>query len=791
MKITYNWLRDYVDFAWPCAELVERLTLSGLEIEGMEDLAAQYRSVVVGRVLERRSHPNADRLSVCQVDLGDQVCAIVCGAPNVAAGQKVAVALPGASLPGGMEIKKNRIRGVESAGMICAADELGLGDDHTGILVLDDTLEPGRPFAAAVSLDDVVLDFEVTPNRPDCLSLWGIAREVRALTGAELEFPPCSVEESGSPAATSVSIDIDDPVGCPRYVGRIVRDVRVGPSSEWLQRRLQALGQRPINNVVDITNYVLMELGQPLHAFDLDKLADARIVVRRARAGEQLQTLDGVTRELNEEILVIADGQRPVALAGIMGGADSEVTAETVDILLESAYFEPARVRRGRTLLQMQTEAAMRFERGADWDMAPRAIDRVAHLIAKLTGGQVAPTALDVFPNPPSQVCISLRASRVNQLLATDLDTAAICRILELLGCQVETQEENLRVIAPSYRPDLLREADLIEEVGRIYGYDRIPGKQTASASWLSPLPPHLALQGDLRHRLVGLGFDEMSSNTIVERQWLTLAGQTAAVELANPPTESQGVLRTTLIPSLLDVARRNFNQRAESVAIFELGKCFQQPVDGGSHDEALRLAALWAGTSTASPWQTDQREVDFFDIKGALEALLTPIEPDFVAAEHSCLRPGRSAQVSIDGTFCGFLGEVEPDLCSGFAIEQSVYIFELDYQALVGFCTAAPKAFAPLPKFPPIERDLAVVLPEGTSSAEMSAQIRETAPGLIESVSLFDLYKGDQIPAGQKSLAFAIRLRSPDKTLEDKQADAIIGKILKRLHDRFGAALR
>ena len=792
MKITYNWLKDYVDLPWAWPELVERLTLSGLEIEGIKDLGEQYRGVVIGHVIECQPHPNADRLSVCRVDVGGEECTIVCGAPNVAAGQKVPAALPGCVLANGMEIKKARLRGVESSGMICAEDELGLGEDHSGIMVLDDALQPGQPFASQVGLDDILLDFEVTPNRPDCLSFLGIAREVRALTGAELRMPACDVEESGPPTGDAVAIDIEDAEGCPRYVGRVIRNLRIGPSPAWLQHRLQAIGQRPINNVVDVTNYVLMELGHPLHAFDLAKLTDARIVVRCARPGEELETLDGVRRPLTEEILVIADGQKPVALAGIMGGAGSEVGEQTTDILLESAYFDPVRVRRGKSLLEMQTEASARFERGADWAIPPAAIDRAARLIGELAGGQIAPAPLDVYPNPRRQNRIRARVSRINQLLSTQLDAPVIGRILELLGCVVERDGDALEVTAPTFRPDLEREADIIEEVGRIYGYDHISGSRQAGSTWLAPPDRRISLQSSLRHRMAGLGFDEVASNTIVERKWLTLSGdEPDAVKLANPPTESQNVLRSTLIPSLLDIARRNFNQRATSVAIFELGKCFRALTDEQKHKEELRLTCLWAGQRSASTWQKENQEVDILDLKGALESLLDPLALRLAPAAHSCLCQGRSARVYLSDVPCGYVGEVEPSLCSSFAIERPVYIFEIDFQVLVERWKPQVSTFAPLPKFPPIERDLAVVLGEEVSSAEVAEAIRAVAPELIEAVDLFDLYQGDQIPAGCRSLAFSIRLRSPKRTLEDRQADQVIDAILKHLRERFGAELR
>jgi len=792
MKITYNWLKDYVDFAWNWPELVERLTMSGLAIEAVEDLGQQYRGVVIGHVLERRPHPDADRLSVCRVDVGQEVHTVVCGAPNVAAGQKVPVILPGFLLPDGTRIQRTKIRDVESAGMICSEVELGLGEDASGIMVLDAHLQPGQAFSPGAGLDDVVLDFEVTPNRPDCLSLVGIAREVQALTGAELRMPAGSVAEGGPPTAASIAIDIEDAEGCPRYVGRLVRGVQVGPSPQWLQRRLQAIDQRPINNIVDITNYVLMELGYPLHAFDLRRLADARIIVRRARPGEELDTLDGVVRGLDEEILVIADGRKPVALAGIMGGADSEVAEDTTDVLLESAYFDPRRVRRGRSRLEMQTEASIRFERGADWAMAPVAIDRAARLIAELAGGQVAPGRLDVYPNPQRQTRITARPARINQLLATDLDVPTVSCTLERLGCEVEQQGDELRVTAPTFRPDLQREADLIEEVGRIHGYDRIEGSREAKGAWLPPLHRRNGLQSSLRHRLAGLGFDEVVSNTIVEQHWLSLTeDEEGAIRLSNPPTEAQGVLRPSLLPSLLDVARRNFNQRAASVAIFELGKCFGASPDPQGHQESLHLAGLWAGERTASTWQADRQEVDILDLKGALEALLDHPALCFVPADRPPLHPGCGAQVRLGNSPCGYLGEVKPALRSSFDIERPVYIFELDFQTLVDSWQTQVSAFRPLPKFPPIERDLAVVLREEVSAAEVVAQIRTAAPQLIESVDLFDLYRGDQIPAGHKSLAFAIRLRSPEKTLEDKQADRIVGRIIELLEEKFDAKLR
>ena len=798
MKITCNWLKDYVDYSWDWPELVERLTMAGLEYEGVDDLGKRLDGVVVGRIEACRPHENADRLTVCEVDVGSAVNTIVCGAPNVAAGQTVAVALPGCTLPGGLVIKKAKIRGVESHGMICAEDELGLGDNHDGIMVLEDNLEIGSPFAAAVGLDDVIIDFEITPNRPDCLSLFGIAREVQVLTGNPLRPPQFALAESGVPTAEEVQIDIDVPDDCPRYVGRVVRGVKVGPSPTWLQRRLQAVGQRPINNIVDITNFVLLELGHPLHAFDLAKLDEKRIVVRRARGGETLETLDGNERELDEDMLVIADSVKPVALAGVMGGANSEVSATTTDILLESAYFAPSRVRLAKARLGLATEAAMRFERGADWDAPVRAIDRAAALIAEIAAGRVAPGALDAYPKPGRRPEISLRVQRANRLLATDLDAAAMIQTLERLGCAVEEASpatgdnapSPLRVTVPSFRPDLTREADLIEEIGRIYGFDRIEGSQAASGPWLTQRDPHLALRRVARHKLLGLGLDEVVSNSIVESRWLELAGATeGAVRLANPPTEAQNALRTTLVPSLLDAARRNFNQRAPGVAVFELGKCFAAGAE--LPNEELRLAALWAGRVSASPWAADAREADFFDLKGLLEVLVDAPDLRCERINHPALRTGHCARVFLADEAIGWLGQISPDLCAAFDLERQVHIFEIAFDALAHHWLGRNRAFAALPKFPPIERDLAVVVREDITTADLVAAMREAAPRTVETIEVFDLYQGEQIEQGHKSLAFAIRLRDPERTLQDAQADAATDAMLKSLETHFSARLR
>ena len=790
MKITTKWLAEYVDCEWDWRELVDRLTISGLEFEGVDHLAQRFEGVVVGYVVECENHPNADRLSVCKVDVGAGINTIVCGAPNVASGQKVAVALPGCTLSGDFTIKKTKIRGVESLGMICAENELGLGDNHDGIMVLNGDLKPGTPFAVAVGLDDTVLDFEVTPNRPDCLSVVGIAREVRALTGNTLSLPPCNVSEQGAPCAEDINIHIEHPQDCPRYVGRVIRDVKVGPSPQWLQRRLQAVGQRPINNIVDITNYVLLELGQPLHAFDLHKLSGRQIVVRRARERESIETLDRVEHKLDPKALVIADRDRPVALAGIMGGANSEVDEQTTDIVLESAYFKAGCIRQTKAQLGLHTEAAARFERGADWNLCLQATNRAAMLIAEYAGGNIATEAIDVYPIPQSTKHIFLRLDRANKLLATHFSSVEAQSILESLDCRVECDGEDMRVTPPSFRPDLLREADLIEELGRIYGYDRIPGSQRANGPWLTQLAPALHWKKVARQRMADIGLDEVVSNTIVDASWEQQIAAPYAIELANPPTEAQSLLRTHLLPSLLEVARRNFNQRARSLALFELGKCFSAPpAETALPGETWNIAALYSGPLSTTTWQGAPRDMDFYDLKGTLERLADGVTLHFEPVSFPGYRPGHCASVFLDEKPIGNIGQVAPDLCAAFDIETAVYIFELDFASLVDAWQQRRPAFVQLPKFPAAERDLSVVVRDDVSHSAIAQEI--TAGSLVENVEFFDLYQGAPIESGHKSLSFSIRLRHPERTLKDKQADAAINGILKKLQKRFGAHLR
>ncbi len=802
MKISLKWLREYVDVDWTVAEFVERLTMAGLEEESVEDLGAALSGIVVGKVIEREQHPNADRLSVCRVDVGEaEPRTIVCGAPNVAAGQTVAVVLPGSQLPDGTQIGKAKLRGVASAGMICSTVELGLGDDSSGIMVLPDDWIAGASFAVAAGLDDTVIDFEVTPNRPDCLSVVGIAREVAALAQVELRLPAIELNTSGAPAESVASVTIEDPQGCGRYVARVIRGVHVGPSPAWLQDRLRAVGQRPINNVVDVTNFVMLELGQPLHAFDLDRLQENRIVVRRSRPGETVHTLDGGQHELADDgILLIADGRSPVAIAGIMGAANSLVTEQTTNILLESAYFDARQIRAGARRLGIHTDASTRFERGTDWDIPETASRRAAALLAEIAGGQVAPGVIDVHPVARERQTVALRPLRAAQLLALPLDATICGSILQRLGCVVadgpdgpDGTDGTLSVTVPSFRPDLEREIDLIEEVGRIYGYLRVPSRERLCGPMPGAASGFYDEQRRLRQALTGLGLDEAITSSIVADAWAERTGPVGC-RLANAPAEGVSCMRTSLLPGLLDVARRNLRQRAPGVAIFEVGRVFlagDEPA-GGRHHERWRVAGVLAGYNSASPWRSEQRAGDFLDLKGVVEGLLSGVAGVVYApVEKPLLRPGHAAGITLGDIELGLLGQAHPELAASFDLTHDTFIFELSCDELFSAWASRATAYRALARFPPIERDLAVVLDDQVPAGLVADEIRAAAPELVDDVRLFDVYSGDQVEAGKRSLAFSICLRSPDRTLEDRDADGVVQRALQRLASSFQAQLR
>jgi len=793
MKVSCKWLKEYIEYDLSPSELAERLTMLGLEAESVELLGEGYEGVVIGQVLSVERHPNADRLFLCDVDIGSKRLTIVCGAPNVAAGQRVPVATVGTELPSGLRIEKRSVRGVASDGMICAEDELGLGEDHSGIMVLSEEAEIGEPLAKALGLEDTIIDLEVTPNRPDCLSLIGIAREIGALTGREIEVPCPKLEEEDSEASSWASLEIVDTEGCPRYSARVITDVRVGPSPPWLQRRLEAVGLRPINNVVDVTNYVLMEWGHPLHAFDLDRLVGRKIVVRRARAGERILMLDGVEHILDDRVLAIADAERAVAVAGVMGGEETGVSEETKEVLLESAYFSPTVIRAGARQLGMSTEASQRFERGADFNATVPAIDRAAELIANLAGGRIARGVIDAYPETLEQVTIHLRPERVNVVLGTDIGAPRTVEILTALGCSVRTEGEDLIVVAPSFRPDLAREIDLIEEVARVHGYDALESREIGSGALGVRRSPGERLAEEIRSCFTGLGFSEVVTGTLTDPEVLRRFDPNLdPIVLSNPSSREVSVLRSMLLPSLLTVARRNLNYRAERIRIFEIGKVFLRAEGEALFSEKFEVGGLLIGTRDEPFWGGEQEYTDFFDFKGVLEACVRGVSAgkmDVRPIEAPTYETGYAADVLLNGEAIGTFGKVDAGIASTFDIGEECFAFSLDFATLVAHL--GTPTFRPLPRFPAVDRDLAVVVDRATSSGELIHAILSVNPELIESARIFDVYVGEQVPSGKKGLAVSLVLRSRSGTLSDREAEGLCAEVLDRLNCDFGAQLR
>jgi len=806
LRVPYGWLKEYVEIELSPEELAQKLTMVGLPVENIINSHPGFSGVVAGIITVIEDHPHADHLKICQVDVGEKFLQVVSGAPNMAVGQRVAVALEGARLPEGREIRRATFRGVDSWGMLCSAQELGLDaslvspEDREGILTLPPDALPGQDVARVLGLEEIVFELEVTTNRADCLSILGVAREVAALTGVPLREPMVDLREEGPPTEDFVSIDIEAPQMCGRYVARVVRNVTIGPSPSWMQARLRACGMRPINNIVDITNYVMLEMGQPLHAFDYDLLKGKKIIVRRARRGEKIITLDGQERVLEDNILVIADQERAVAIAGVMGGLETEVTGQTVNILIESAHFDGVSIRRASRYLSLRSEASLRFERGVNIEGAPRAADRAAELMQKLAGGSIARGRVDCYMVRKDPVIISFRPERVNYFLGTELSRKEIKEILERLQLKIKTEgPDTWQVEIPSHRGDLTQEIDLVEEVARLYGYDRIP----------VTIPPGV-IAGEKKSRrqeweeagqeaAVSCGLTQVITYSFISPKiWDLLQlppdhKWRKTVVLQNPLREEQSVLRTTLLPGLLEVAARNANRRVMPVAIFEIGRVFL-PQGDGLPREPLRLAGLVMGTRRRG-WNWPALEMDFYYLKGVIEGILERVRVSKVrwepTAAYPFLHPGRSAEIlSEEMEPVGFAGELHPDVLSAFGLPTRAYVFELDWEILMNLTDGIP-GYQPLPKFPAVDRDLAVVVSEEVLAEKVREVILDAAGPYLKECRIFDLYRGQQVGEGKKSLAFTLSFQREDRTLTDAEVNSIMQKIEKELGRRVGAVLR
>lgn len=792
MKVSYNWLRELIDFPWDPKELAEKLTLAGLEVGSVTPQYPNLDGVVVGRIESVERHPQDEHLFYCQVNIGRERLAIVSGAPNTVSGVKVPVAPPDTVLPDGTLVQKKTIRGVESFGMVCSERELGLSDDHSGLMILDGDSEIGQPLARTLNLTDVILDIDLTPNRGDALSHIGVARDIAGLTGNRIRRPKIEFKEIEKPAAAAVEITLDDPVGCPRYSARVLARIKVGRSPWWLRQRVEACGMRAINNVVDVTNYVMLERGHPLHAFDYDLFSRKKVVVRRAKPKEKFTTLDGFERELNEKVLLITDDKIPVAIAGIMGGEKSEVAEKTTNILLESAYFDPVVIRVGRKSLGLQTDASNRFERGTDPNGLLYAVNRAAGLLARLAGAEVCAGVVDVYPKIIEPVMLTLRPSRVNKILGTEIPSPEMVTILTNLELGVTAGKE-LQVTVPTFRPDVTREIDLIEEVARIWGYEKIPRSHSARGDAYVPTHAEDELTSAIKNFLCAQGYNEVVTNTLVDPGWLEKLGLPASpVRLQNPIAEALSVLRTGLVSSLLEVVRRNRNRQADLIKLFEVGRIFLSSREKLPR-EKLVLGIVATGIRQRQSWDAAEAPVDLFDLKGVLDSLAQRFRLNGFALEPKAvpfLDPESSFRLLLNGAEVGSLGAVGSEAQEFFDLSDAVYYAECDFGALLAAGVSRP-TYEPLDRYPFVERDIAVVVDRTCLAGDLLAAIRQTGGELVREARLFDLYQGQPLPLDKRNLAFRLRYQSRERTLTDREVDAIQERIVAALKKQFDAALR
>lgn len=826
MKVTLNWLKQYADFNWSVEETVERLTMLGLEVEGVQKISGAFDGIVVAQVITRDKHPNADKLSLCRVNDGTSERQIVCGAQNFKAGDKVPLILPGASLPlkpGEKEpftIKVGKIRGVESHGMLCSPQELGLPDQVDGLLILREDAKVGQPFGEYLgrSSGDVVFDLEVTPNRPDLNSVIGIAREIAAITGNPLKVPSVTGQGSGEKVASLVSVRIEDAELCPRYTARVIKGVKVGPSPDWLKSTLEKVGLRSISNVVDVTNYVMLEIGQPLHAFDYHLISGSSghesaqtnpkqseptdvgcykptIVVRRAKEGEKFKTLDNQERTLTNEMLLIADEQKGIALAGVMGGANTEINGQTVDVLIESAYFAPTNIRRTSKQLGLRSESSYRFERGADVNICDWASQRAAQLILETAGGQLAEGVVDVQPKTREAKTIVLRYAKTEALLGIQIPHAEQVTLLGKLGFEAAAQtNDSCAFTVPSWRVDVKRETDLIEEIERLHGLAKTPATPPRGAIGTNVFDSVYDQISEVRRILAGLGLNEAQGQTLVSRAECRGAKDEEIVALANPLSADMDVLRPSLLPGLLHSLRHNVTRKNYDVALFEIGRVFLK--NNQATKEERRVAIALTGQRALNFWSGTERDAKFdvADLKGLVEELLEQFGVRgvvFARREAATDLFLESAAVTLGGKLpLGELGLVSPVLAKKYDLRDAVLLAELNLDQLIARRNAA-KSFKPLPQFPSSRRDVAMLVPEAvTHDAVLQAVKQAKAPNL-EAVELFDVFRGKNVPEGQKSLAYAFTYRGADKTLTDAEVNAAHEKVVEQLRQKLAAVTR
>lgn len=789
MKVSLNWLNDFVDISdLEAADLAEKLTMCGLEVDAVEELKA-LDNVVVGKVTECGKHPDADKLSLCKVFDGEETWQVVCGAPNVAAGQTVVFAKVGAVLPGNFKIKKAKIRGTESFGMICAEDEIGLSEDHGGIMILSDELEAGMPVNELFGLPDTVLEIGITPNRADCLSIIGYAREIAALYNRPLKKKEFKINETDDEASNYGGVEIKNKEACPTYLGRVIKDVTIKPSPLWMQNRLRALGVRPISNVVDITNYVLFEYGQPLHTFDLREI-DGRIIIRNAADGEKLLTLDEKERTFDSSMLLITDEKKSIAVAGVMGGEHSGIHDDTSDVFLECAYFEPKQTRLTARKLGMQTDASYRYERGIDPVNTKEMCEYAAYLLQELCGGKVCKGVLGEV-NDPAEISFTVNTDWINSYLGTDVSPEQMVSILSGLNLKPVVDGKDITVTAPSYRVDISTRQDIAEEIARMYGYNNIPTTLPKIDADSMPMQPILATRRFLAQKLKTLGFNEAINYSFMKSDFLKLFDdESKFVKLLNPISEDMNTMRTQVFPGLLSTIKYNLNNGIKQVRLFEFASNF---VNTGEKlpEQRMKLAAAAAGQFWPMSWAAPKTAEPFFILKGVLENLFSQykIEAVYKKSDKDFLHPGKSADVYVGEEYIGFIGELHPSTAEAADIKESVMVFEID---MIKFTDSAAFTFKfeSFSKFPSVYKDISVMVNTDTPTEKLIECIKETSP-IAEGVTLFDVYSGKGVEEGKVSKTFRVLFTGEDRTLTDEETNGILQKMIQNLNTKYGAVLR
>ena len=803
MLLSYNWLKEYVNFEAAPEELAHRLTMAGLEVSSLSCIGEEFEHIRVARIEEISPHPNADKLSLCRVFDGKEFLSIVCGAHNMKAGDTVALAPVGTTLPNGIKIKASNIRGVFSEGMLCSEEELKLEEKSSGIMILSSDLEIGKDLASALMLKDYVLEIDLTPNRADCFSMIGIAREVAALYDTCVTLPSVNVVEEEEEVGKFITVALEAPELCPRYTARYVSNVSIKPSPLWMRRRLELAGIRSINNVVDITNYILLEWGQPMHAFDYTLVEHGKIIVKKAAPGEKFFTLDNKERLLDGDVLMICDSSKSVALGGVMGGLNTEVTEKTATLLLESAYFNSQNISKTSRKLGIKTESSLRFEKGVDPESVVPALNRAAQLIAELANGKVARGVIDACPHPfPKPPQVRVNPQKVNLILGTKIPHATMTNYLERLGIKVESHDQGkILVTIPSHRKDLKEEIDLVEELARVHGYDKIP--ETLPGMNIPEEKGKVSFyhETEVRSLLSNNGFFEVITYSFISPEMIRSLhipeghplGR--SISISNPLSKDQSVMRTTLLPGLLLTVVTNHNHKNMDLKIFELGKVFFREEKNLLPQEKLMLSGLVCGLRAEEAWNQQQEETDFYDLKGFLENIFHVLflkNVNFqIDKSIPYFHPGLSSRIVFEGDLIGAIGEVHPHVLDYLEISKKIFVFEVDFGKIIHYCDKKEKWAKPLPKFPSVSRDSALIVDEGIACQTIVEAIVNARIKYLQDIKVFDLYQGDQIPCGKKSLALRMMFQAPDRSLTDEEVNMLFEKILSHLKNKMEIELR